>query len=132
MKKTLYYNVIIKEKFQDYQMHNDGFIIVNLDGERLLGIEGVVTCDYIKAEMREDNLFMVYYSFDCETQMMVEDFETIIPKENIELPFNIKFMKGSDVVKITTEERITNHETKKKYEEILKKFKKNSVFQEER
>ena len=131
MEKTLYYDIEIREL---NKMYNKGFIIIKLDGNRLLGLEGVITFDYIKAKMiEEDKLSIVYYSFDCESQMLLEDFEIIIPKENLEIPLNIGFtmcdIDGTEeMIEITTKNKVTNNEIQKRYKKILERFKKNSVF----
>lgn len=129
MKKTLYYDIIVRKY---YEMYNEGFLIVKIDDERLLSIEGIITCDYIQGEMKEDNIFMVYYALDYESQILIEDFSAIIPKENIEIPINLRMKIGGDVIEIITKRKITNNAIKKKYEETLKEFKENSVFQKER
>ena len=130
MKKTLYYNVICREH---YHMYNDGFLIVDIEDERILSIEGILTCDYIKAEGNETHIIMKYYNFDYSTQTLMEYFMTIIPQYVIEKIFNIRIMlDDGNIIDITTTRKITNKETKKKYKEILKEFKENSVFQKER
>ena len=57
----------------------------------------------------------------------------IIQKDNLELPLNVIFeIVDGNIVEITTQKRITDNETKKKYENILKRLKENSVFPKER
>lgn len=130
MQKTLYYDIIFREVGW---MYNEGFLIVNLDGERIISMEGVLTCDYIKAKMEKDNLIIKYYALDDYFQTLVEEFKIQICYENLEIPLNIRVSNYNETtIEIKTTRKISNNEIKKKYDERLKKFKENNVFQEER
>ena len=120
--KTLYYDIIFRHCEYSY---NEGFIILKLEEGRIKDIEGVLTCDYIKSEISDEEVKICYYEFDSECWNLVEKFQIYIKQEYFELPMNLQITDGNHVVEIMTKCKVTNPNIKEKYNKILIDLKKN-------
>lgn len=135
--ETLYYDVILREYGYLYTddreagIYNEGFLIIQREGERIKNIEGVLTCDYIKSERSREYVRILYYVLNYSNSKLVKQCDIFI-KEDYELPINLQIEFPDIEVEIITRRKVTNLAIKEKYNERLAEFKKNNVFEKER
>lgn len=131
MKKTLYYLVKIRELGV---MVNQGFIIVKIDDEELISLEGVFTQDYLVAEIENDSICFKYYSRYEEMGDYGKDWEVTMSLDDFELPLNLEAYFETEPQETDTElvietlRQIVEKTEHQKCESILKKLKNNNVF----
>ena len=135
--ETLYYDVILREYGYLYTddreagIYNEGFLIIQREGERIKNIEGVLTCDYIKSERSREYVRILYYVLNYSNSKLVKQCDIFI-KEDYELPINLQIEFPDIEVEIITRRKVTNLAIKEKYNQRLAEFKKNNVFEKER
>lgn len=135
--ETLYYDVILREYGYLYTddreagIYNEGFLIIQREGERIKNIEGVLTCDYIKSEKSLEYVRILYYVLNYSNSKLVKQCDIFI-KEDYELPINLQIEFPDIEVEIITRRKVTNLAIKEKYNQRLAEFKKNNVFEKER
>lgn len=131
MKKTLYYSVKIRELGV---MVNQGFIIVKIDNEKPISLEGVFTQDYLVAEIENGSICFKYYSRYEEMGDYEKDWEVTISLDNFELPLNIEVYFKTELQEtdaelvIETLRQIVEKTEHQRCESVLKKLKNNNVF----
>lgn len=108
--KTLVYKVIFRlnTKAADEKIYNDGFVVVFLNkSNEIIRMEGLLTDDYLIAEIIKDNLLITMYSsYTVESIYSLEDLKNLdkfsqksldiywegyIRKDEIEFPFSFYF-----------------------------------------
>ena len=131
MKKALYYDIELEEFGK---MYNNGFIIAEIEDGRVTNVEGVITCDFLKAEINKDNgITFEYYTLKYNVQPLEEEFEFYIKQEDLELPINMEVLTDDKrKIKLSTKRSIFESKTKEEYIRILEEFKQNNVFKKGR
>ena len=81
-KKTLYYKTVIR---YIGMMKNEGFIVVEIDDNKIIKMEGIFTGDYLAADIKDDVIILDYYTRE-------DDMEEYQKKFSIELNINSKIM----------------------------------------
>lgn len=131
MKKTLYYHIEFREIDNIY---NNGFIIVNIEDDRRVSFEGILTGDYIKGGVENESFRIKYYDLNPILKVYLLKYTILIPQDDIEIPLNCKVINGDKtIIDIITTGKIENEEIKQECKDILEKLKReNNVFEEER
>lgn len=133
MKKTLYYHIEFREIDNIY---NNGFIIVNVEDNRIVSFEGILTGDYIKGGVENKSFCIKYYDLNPILKVYLLKYAILIPQDDIEIPLNFEVINGDEdktIIDIITTGKIENEEIKQECKDILEKLKReNNVFEEER
>lgn len=128
--KTLAYKIVFCCKGLFY---NDGFIVVQInDDGKLLKMEGILTDDYLKAELieKEQIIRITIYYKNYESGKMEELIIIDVNEEEFELPICLYVEEAENLLfELRTVEKIYPYE---KFVKRLEIFKKNNVFEKGR
>lgn len=134
--RKLFYNVKIVVKDNDYNdetrmFRNEGFLIVSIDNSKIVGIEGLLTRDYIIVVLEKNELVLKYYELDVDSGYLQEIFNIIL-EEDEEIPLNLQLETDSMIIDFYTTATIRDADVKKHYEFLLEEFKQSSIYLRER
>ena len=122
--KALYYEVKLR---QIGVMSNEGFIIVYIDGDKLIKVEGMFTFDYLQGFNTKGILAIDYYEYNIfsvdESTTYKELFFQLNEKE-LEFPINRTFrLKNLNTeVQVCTIRKIDNPSEQKRCIEKVNEF----------
>lgn len=132
--KTLCYKV----KYRETNIVNEGFLLVDIDNQNtIINIEGVLTFDYLKANIFPNQIIIMLYERYPENldevpyEHILEDTEVpyimyckmIIDMETFMLPLNLSFGNYGEDSYCSIE--TLSKEEPNKYKKRLENFKKN-------
>lgn len=126
--KTLYYAVKIRDIGF---MANEGFIIVKLEKNRIKSIEGILTEDFIIADINNNSILLNYYAREDDIGEYLKEFSIDLDYNDIEIPLNITIDLNSKTVEIQTVKKIEEKDKQNNCEKILQDIK-NNVFKKGR
>ena len=126
--KTLYYVVKIRDIGF---MSNEGFIIVKLEKNRIKSIEGILTEDFIIADINNNSILLNYYTREDDIGEYLKEFSIDLDYNDIEIPLNITIDLNSKTVEIQTVKKIEEKDKQNNCEKILQDIK-NNVFKKGR
>lgn len=126
--KTLYYVVKIRDIGF---MSNEGFIIVKLEKNRIKSIEGILTEDFIIADINNNSILLNYYTREDYIGEYLKEFSIDLDYNDIEIPLNITIDLNSKTVEIQTVKKIEEKDKQNNCEKILQDIK-NNVFKKGR
>ena len=127
-KKTLYYKTVIR---YIGMMKNEGFIVVEIDDNKIIKMEGIFTGDYLAADIKDDVIMLDYYTREDDMEEYQKEFSIELDINSIELPLNVSAESDFITIEISTEHMILKSDEKVKCERILSEFK-NNVFKKGR
>lgn len=126
---TLCYKVIYRELGRVY---NEGFVIAQIEGGKIAKLEGILTIDYLNAQIFEDYINIQIFKL-CKADALGKFLEIPMAIEDFELPINMT-ASGIDpkvdkvvFIEIITEEQIWNQIEIQNYIKRLEEFRKNYV-----
>lgn len=128
MMKTLYYAVKIRDIGF---MANEGFIIVKLEKNRIKSIEGILTEDFIIADINNNSILLNYYAREDDIGEYLKEFSIDLDYNDIEIPLNITIDLDFKTVEIQTVKKIVETDKQNNCEKILQEIK-NNVFKKGR
>lgn len=128
MMKTLYYAVKIRDIGF---MTNEGFIIVKLEKNRIKSIEGILTEDFIIADINNNSILLNYYAREDDIGEYLKEFSIDLDYNDIEIPLNITIDLDFKTVEIQTVKEIVETDKQNNCEKILQEIK-NNVFKKGR
>lgn len=128
MMKTLYYAVKIRDIGF---MANEGFIIVKLEKNRIKSIEGILTEDFIIADINNNSILLNYYAREDDIGEYLKEFSIDLDYNDIEIPLNITIDLDFKTVEIQTVKEIVETDKQNNCEKILQEIK-NNVFKKGR
>lgn len=128
MMKTLYYAVKIRDIGF---MANEGFIIVKLEKNRIKSIEGILTEDFIIADINNNSILLNYYTREDYIGEYLKEFSIDLDYNDIEIPLNITIDLDFKTVEIQTVKKIVETDKQNNCEKILQEIK-NNVFKKGR
>ncbi|MEI3395514.1 MAG: hypothetical protein V8R82_07485 [Clostridia bacterium] len=109
-------------------MRNDGFIVVEIENDKIVSVDGMFTNDYIRSILREKHIAIEYYCWDYRIKLYVGEVRVPIKLEEVKLPLNVEITTPEgEEFQIETLEQVTDEELSKYYQEKLEKFK-NSIY----
>ena len=122
--KALYYEVKLR---QIGVMYNEGFIIVYIDGDKLIKVEGMFTFDYLCAHNIKGNLYVDYYKHNpCSTEKSTtyKKFEFVLNVKQLQFPINtiFRFKNLNTEVQVSTIRKIDNPSEQKRCIEKVNEF----------
>lgn len=122
--KALYYEVKLR---QIDVMYNEGFIIVYIDGDKLIKVEGMFTFDYLCAHNIKGNLYVDYYKHNpCSTEKNTtyKKFEFVLNSKQLQFPINtiFRFKNLNTEVQVFTIRKIDNPSEQKRCIEKVNEF----------
>lgn len=126
--KTLYYVVKIRDIGF---MSNEGFIIVKLEKNRIKSIEGILTEDFIIADINNNSILLNYYTREDDIGEYLKEFSIDLDYNDIEIPLNITIDLNFKTVEIQTVKKIEEKDKQNNCEKILQEIK-NNVFKKGR
>ena len=126
--KTLCYVVKIRDIGF---MSNEGFIIVKLEKNRIKSIEGILTEDFIIADINNNSILLNYYTREDYIGEYLKEFSIDLDYNDIEIPLNITIDLNSKTVEIQTVKKIEEKDKQNNCEKILQDIK-NNVFKKGR
>lgn len=126
--KTLYYVVKIRDIGF---MSNEGFIIVKLEKNRIKSIEGILTEDFIIADINNSSILLNYYAREDDIGEYLKEFSIDLDYNDIEIPLNITIDLDFKTVEIQTVKKIEEKDKQNNCEKILQELK-NNVFKKGR
>lgn len=126
--KTLYYVVKIRDIGF---MSNEGFIIVKLEKNRIKSIEGILTEDFIIADINNNSILLNYYTREDYIGEYLKEFSIDLDYNDIEIPLNITIDLNFKTVEIQTVKKIEEKDKQNNCEKILQDIK-NNVFKKGR
>lgn len=126
--KTLYYAVKIRDIGF---MANEGFIIVKLEKNRIKSIEGILTEDFIIADINNNSILLNYYAREDDIGEYLKEFSIDLDYNDIEIPLNITIDLDFKTVEIQTVKKIVETDKQNNCEKILQEIK-NNVFKKGR
>ena len=127
MKKTLCYEIV----FRKYgRMKNNGFIIAEIEDNKIISLEGILTLDYLVARIDKNYIFLEYYVIDENFKKYIKDKVIQIRKEDIVLPLMLNIQADGEILEIRTSNRISDSDLVNRYQNDLKNLKSN-VFETE-
>lgn len=126
--KTLYYVVKIRDIGF---MSNEGFIIVKLEKNRIKSIEGILTEDFIIADINNNSILLNYYTREDYIGEYLKEFSIELDYNDIEIPLNITIDLNFKTVEIQTVKKIEEKDKQNNCEKILQDIK-NNVFKKGR
>lgn len=132
---TKCYEVIFRDSGEVY---NEGYIIAQIENGKLLSLEGVFTCDFLRTKISEEEIVLQYYLNAEGYELFVHDFDVSISRKDFELPLNIE--DGVDVgfdgieyhraVSFKTQYEIEDVERIKMYQREINRYKADMYFEE--
>lgn len=128
MMKTLYYAVKIRDIGF---MSNEGFIIVKLEKNKIKSIEGILTEDFIIADINNNSILLNYYAREDDIGEYLKEFSIDLDYNDIEIPLNITIDLDFKTVEIQTVKEIVETDKQNNCEKILQEIK-NNVFKKGR
>lgn len=128
MMKTLYYAVKIRDIGF---MSNEGFIIVKLEKNKIKSIEGILTEDFIIADINNSSILLNYYAREDDIGEYLKEFSIDLDYNDIEIPLNIRIDLDFKTVEIQTVKKIEEKDKQNNCEKILQELK-NNVFKKGR
>lgn len=128
MMKTLYYAVKIRDIGF---MSNEGFIIVKLEKNKIKSIEGILTEDFIIADINNSSILLNYYAREDDIGEYLKEFSIDLDYNDIEIPLNIRIDLDFKTVEIQTVKKIEEKDKQNNCEKILQEIK-NNVFKKGR
>ena len=128
MVRTLYYAITIR---YIGLMANEGFLRVKLEEDNISSIEGVLTEDYIVANIKNDVIILNYYVKEEDIGEYKKEFAMELSRDDIELPLHLIAESDFITVEINTKYKILKSDEKFRCDRILSELK-NNVFGEER
>lgn len=128
MMKTLYYAVKIRDIGF---MANEGFIIVKLEKNKIKSIEGILTEDFIIADINNNSILLNYYAREDDIGEYLKEFSIDLDYNDIEIPLNITIDLDFKTVEIQTVKEIVETDKQNNCEKILQEIK-NNVFKKGR
>lgn len=128
MMKTLYYAVKIRDIGF---MSNEGFIIVKLEKNKIKSIEGILTEDFIIADINNSSILLNYYAREDDIGEYLKEFSIDLDYNDIEIPLNITIDLDFKTVEIQTVKKIEEKDKQNNCEKILQELK-NNVFKKGR
>lgn len=128
MMKTLYYAVKIRDIGF---MSNEGFIIVKLEKNKIKSIEGILTEDFIIADINNNSILLNYYAREDDIGEYLKEFSIDLDYNDIEIPLNITMDLDFKTVEIQTVKEIVETDKQNNCEKILQEIK-NNVFKKGR
>lgn len=128
MMKTLYYAVKIRDIGF---MSNEGFIIVKLEKNKIKSIEGILTEDFIIADINNSSILLNYYAREDDIGEYLKEFSIDLDYNDIEIPLNITIDLNFKTVEIQTVKKIEEKDKQNNCEKILQEIK-NNVFKKGR
>lgn len=126
--KTLYYVVKIRDIGF---MSNEGFIIVKLEKNKIKSIEGILTEDFIIADINNSSILLNYYAREDDIGEYLKEFSIDLDYNDIEIPLNITIDLNFKTVEIQTVKKIEEKDKQNNCEKILQEIK-NNVFKKGR
>lgn len=126
--KTLYYAVKIRDIGF---MSNEGFIIVKLEKNKIKSIEGILTEDFIIADINNSSILLNYYAREDDIGEYLKEFSIDLDYNDIEIPLNITIDLNFKTVEIQTVKKIEEKDKQNNCEKILQEIK-NNVFKKGR
>lgn len=126
--KTLYYAVKIRDIGF---MSNEGFIIVKLEKNKIKSIEGILTEDFIIADINNSSILLNYYAREDDIGEYLKEFSIDLDYNDIEIPLNITIDLDFKTVEIQTVKKIEEKDKQNNCEKILQELK-NNVFKKGR
>ncbi len=126
--KTLYYAVKIRDIGF---MSNEGFIIVKLEKNKIKSIEGILTEDFIIADINNSSILLNYYAREDDIGEYLKEFSIDLDYNDIEIPLNIRIDLDFKTVEIQTVKKIEEKDKQNNCEKILQELK-NNVFKKGR
>ena len=122
--KALYYEVKLR---LIGVMYNEGFIIVYIDGDKLIKVEGMFTFDYLCAHNIKGNLYVDYYKHNpCSTEKSTtyKKFEFVLNVKQLQFPINtiFRFKNLNTEVQVSTIRKIDNPSEQKRCIEKVNEF----------
>ena len=121
--------VCYKIEFRKYgSFYDDGFFIIEFENNQILRMEGLLTFDYIEAEIvdNKDVEFLIY-SLDEERVFMEPRFKFCVDANDFEIPIDFEIKNDDDIYNFSILEKRSNT---KQLSEFLEKFKCDHVFKE--
>lgn len=123
--KKICYNAVVR---YIGKMRNDGFIVVEIENDKIVSVDGMFTNDYIRSILREKHIAIEYYCWDYRIKLYVGEVRVPIKLEEVKLPLNVEITTPEgEEFQIETLEQVTDEELSKYYQEKLEKFK-NSIY----
>lgn len=138
--RKLYYNVEIKiwnndgypENSQNLKLKNKGFLVVEIDNGKILSMEGLLTRDYMYADVEDDGIMLHYYEFGVELydieQFGLDELFTYDLNLDEELPLHLDLETETMLIKFFTERKIENNNLQQEYERRLDNYKHSSIY----
>ena len=121
MKKALCYKAVARKTDE---MVSDGFIIVEIENERIISCEGIFTFDYLTSKIGDSMIVFEYYTinenFDCYNKIV----EIPIITKEFEIPSRITIsLRNGKKFEIEMKDRVLDEQLENYYQNSLKKLK---------
>lgn len=137
--RKMYYDVKISVKegatkplnSGQYEFVNNGFLIVELKKGKIEGIEGLLTRDYIYADVEDDGIILHYYElgFDNDySSVGLDELFTCELELNEEIPLNFEIETETMLIRFETTIKVTDLQEQAKYDECLSDYKHSPVY----
>ena len=126
---TMCYKVDLNEYSQNYSSYNEGFIIAKIQGDKLVSLEGLFTCDYLECEICQKEVILKYYKLSENYCYLHPYFEMIIENKNFKLPLRIQSYDDDGMLRqLLTEKICEEQEEIKKCKKEMQDFKMTYLF----
>lgn len=125
MKKTLCYKAVARKTGE---MVSDGFIVVEIENQKIISLEGLFTVDYLISKIDDDIIEFEYYTLNETFDEYINTVEIPVRTEEFVLPCTVTLvLKDGNKFEIEIIDRVFDKQLENYYQESLKKFK-SSIF----
>ena len=125
---TMTYKVELNINGQNYSSYNEGFIIAKFEKEKLISLEGLFTCDYIKSQICNKEVILTYYELSEDYSYLELAFELTIKRAEFELPLIVEAYDEEKFLQLITTDIYTDKNNIEKCQKNMKDFKTTNLF----
>lgn len=132
---TVWNNECYSENNQNLKFKNKGFLVVEIDNGKILSIEGLLTRDYMYADVEDNGISLHYYEFEFELDnngiLYYTELDELFTYEldlDEELPLYLDLETETMLIKLFTESKIDDNNLQQEYEKRLYNYKHSSIY----